>query len=164
MATAHPTIRMRRFGALHLLTAEETVMRAGGLAARFQAALREPVEDGLGDDAPASDHERVCPILHIETERVLSLDELGRELEFGVRQLEAESTSGSADDGAPFRAPSSSSWPVTRAGDVLNAAPPELLGAHRPPHLQLTADTSQMPLNRLTSDSSPRSQPCAVGY
>jgi hypothetical protein len=80
-------------------------------------------------NAPASDHERVCPILHLETlrsrlpheERVLSLDELGRELEFGVRQLEAESTSGSADLGAALQ-----SSELAEHDDIIGIVPLEV--------------------------------------
>jgi hypothetical protein len=66
-----PTSRFSTESVRRRKSAQRTIVTtSGALAASVlivQAALGEPVEDGLRDDAPASNHERICPILHLET-------------------------------------------------------------------------------------------------
>ena len=78
---------------------------------------------------------------------MLSLDELGRELELGVRQLEAESTSGSADRGAALQ-----SSELAEHDDVIGIVPfevrlqvaqapePEVIFEHRRVELEVGGD------------------------
>lgn len=124
-----------------------------------QAALREPVEDGLRHDAPIPNRERVGTIVHLEAlcsrlpdeERMLALDQLGREPELGVRQLEAELAGRLAGGVAALQ-----SAELAQQNDVIGIVPrdpspgrPACAGAGVLPEPRVPARSSAPPSDRL---------------